>query len=375
MIMNTERELRLSALLDDHLSPDERRSVETAVASDPAAAETLRSLAGVRDLVAGLSRPAGPDLAPAVLERLKTRASRRAGRRPTIRPLRLATLAAGVAASLACLALFGGRFQGPQRPAQQVAPAPPEVLIADASPKSKVDADAANPTAAAELVGPPAPVEPVAATGDAPAVAIASAEPPIAETPAIDPDRLLVRELLDGRRSPRIFLVMDQEGESTADRVASLVGLSTHRDFHRVELPDAAAEGEADGAGASRATVFAATLNPDELATLQERLATAFPERFEEEGERPEIAGDLMDQGRVATLAPNPAADVRIPPTNLAIRFRPREGRNWPTTEPSDEPTAEPEPTRPSLEASSIDAETSRQPRLIQIWIVTSPDK
>lgn len=347
MIMNTEREQQLSALLDDQLSPDERQSVEEAVASDPAAAEDLRSLAGVRDLVAGLSRPTGPDLAPEILKRLELRDSRRMGERFAIRPLRLAALAAGVAASLAGVALIGERFQPAHQPVPRVVQAPSEIPLVEAAP----EVDAATPPAVAELVGPPAPIESAISTDDKPAVAIASTEPPSAEAPAaVDPERRLVQDLLDDHPAPRIFLVTDLEGEATDERVALLLGLSTHRDFHRVEL--------------SGDKVFAATLDPDELATLQERLATAFPDRFEESDEKPAVAARLAEQGRVSTLAANPAADVRIPPTNLAIRFRPRDGRNWPATEQGDEPT------KPSPEAAPAGVEINRQPRPVQVWIM-----
>lgn len=352
MIMNTEREQQLSALLDDQLSPDERRSVEEAVASDPAAAEALRSLAGVRDLVAGLSRPTGPDLAPEILKRLELRNSRQVGERFAIRPLRLVALAAGIAASLAGVALIGERFQPAHQPAPRVVRAPSEIPLVEAAP----EVDATSP-AVAELIGPPAPIESTISTDDKPTVAIASTEPPSAEAPAaVDPERRLVRELLDDHPSPRIFLVTDLKGEATDERVALLLGLSTHRDFHRIEL--------------SGDKVFAATLDPDELATLRERLATAFPDRFEESDEKPAVAARLAEQGRVSTLAANPAADVRIPPTNLAIRFPPRDGRNWRATDQGNEPTTKGEPANPNPGAALASDEVNRQPRPIQIWIM-----
>lgn len=369
--MNTERELLLSAHLDDQLSPDERRSVESAVATDPAAAEALRSLAGVRDLVAGLSRPAGPDLAPEVLKRLEARELRRRGERSTIKIPRLAALVGGVAASLACLALVGGGFQPWRRPAAPLVA--PEPIVEPVLTDSEVSPSVPEVIAPApvELVGPPAPTESMATPDGEPSTAVVSIDRPGEEAPAVDPARSPAQELLDGRHSPRIFLVLDQEVEAIDKRVASLLGLSTRRDFHRIELPRAEAEGDSEGSAPEEAIVFVATLAPDELATLQERLAVAFPDRFEESDESPAIASEVVDQGRVSTLAANPAADIRIPPTSLAIRFPSREGEggNWPPNPQNDEQVA----SEDSDGKASAGVELDHHPRLVQIWIIKPP--
>jgi len=378
--MNTERESQFSAYLDDQLPPDERRSVEMAVESDPAAAEALRSLAGVRDLIAGLSRPTGPDLVPEVMERLKGRNLEHWGRRPMARRLRLAAWATGgVAASIACLALFGERLQPAPRPAPPSA-RPIESILAQSEPT----ADSSVEPDAVELMGPPAPPR-TELSIDEPAPAIASTDQPSAEAPASDPERSLVHELLDGRRSPRIFLVTDLDGDATTERVATLLGLSTHRDFHRIDPPPADAEGDAEKVASTDAVAFAATLDPAELATFRERLATAFPERFEEGDEKPAVAAQLADRGRITTLSANPAADVLIPQTKLAIRFQPQERRIGPAAPRVDDGIAKGESTKPSPEAAPVGDEASRQataespatdpdrPRSVLVWIIKAP--
>src|SRR4051812_32724724 len=64
----------LSAYLDGELDPAPRFEVETASLTAPRLAEELHELAGVRDVLAGLSRPGTPrDLAVAVCERIDGR--------------------------------------------------------------------------------------------------------------------------------------------------------------------------------------------------------------------------------------------------------------------------------------------------------------
>lgn len=378
--MNIARESMLSAYLDDQLSPEQRRAVEAALKSDPAVAESLRSLAVVRDLIAELSRPTGPDLFPEIMERLEGRNLERRSGRPATRRLQLAALASGgVAASIACLALLGGRLQPSPRPAPSFT-APSESILADSGPTT----DAPSEPIIAELLGPPALPRTAISTGES-SPEVASTEQPSADAPASDPDRLLVHELLEGRPPSRVFLVTALDGEATAERVATLLGISTHRNFHRIELPPAEGEVEAEKADAIGAVAFAATLDPAELATFRERLTTAFSERFDDDGEKPAIAADLAKRGRAATLSANPAGDVLIPQTNLALRFQTRERRNWPTTAPDDDRIDARETTGLDAEAAPDGDEASRQPTTetaptepgqpcsVLVWIIADP--
>ena len=365
-----ERESLLSAHLDGELSPKERQEAEAAVAADPIAADEFRSLAGVRDLIAGLSRPTGPDLAPGVMERLKNRRLESRRDRSTARRPRIGALVGGVAASIACLVLFGDRPQPPRPELPNItsaAPAPPPTNI--------------------EIVGPPAPIRPESPAGETlvgPPAELALAGRPTADSSAAEPARPILPELL-ADADPLVFSVADLDETSTREQVAALLGLSSHRDFHQIELPPADSNGDAEAATSpTRATVvFAATLDPKELATFRERLATAFPEGLEEGGPAPTLTAELMGDARVTTLPANPAGDVSFPQTKLAIQFRTGERRNWPALpRDADRPDVD---ARPDQEADApvADAESPRadapepadagQPRSILVWIVDTP--
>src|SRR4051812_31797905 len=78
----------LTAYLDGELDPDQRTSIASALVSDPELAEQLRKLSSVRDLIAGLGRPAlTVDLSGAIADRVVA-ISDRGGRRPRLSPRR-----------------------------------------------------------------------------------------------------------------------------------------------------------------------------------------------------------------------------------------------------------------------------------------------
>lgn len=361
MYKNTEsqRESLLSAHLDGELSAEERQAAEASLATDKAAADELRSLAGVRNLVAGLPRPTGPDLAPAVMERLK---DRRIGPR-TIQPAnrrRIASLVAGVAASVALLALFGGRLRPTTpttRPNSLPSALPDSAATTPAPPSAVVET---------EIAGPPAPPP----TVESP-VAIAATEPEAPkEAPAAEPARAPIPGLADDA-DPLVFSVVDRDAEAARKRVAALLGLSTHRDFHQIKLPPAEAPGDNDAAAApARATVvFAATLDPNEAATLRERLATAFPEGLDEGGPAATLTPELAAKSRVSTLPANPAGDVSFPQIKFALRFPPQDRSDWPESTPAD---GEAQKADSPATGAAPQAEAD-QPRSVLVWIVEAP--
>ena len=72
--MNLDEETFLTAYLDDELDPELRLGVDSALLSSPALVEDLRDLTAVRDLVAGLGRPApAVDISVAVLSMIRRR--------------------------------------------------------------------------------------------------------------------------------------------------------------------------------------------------------------------------------------------------------------------------------------------------------------
>ncbi len=98
----------LSSYLDGELDIDQQQRVDSALAVNPELAERLRSLAVVRDLVAGLHRGPGVDVAPRVMNQIQGR-QRRLKRFPyngawKVRPDRV-WLAASVLAAAATVML------------------------------------------------------------------------------------------------------------------------------------------------------------------------------------------------------------------------------------------------------------------------------
>jgi hypothetical protein len=104
----------LSNFLDGELTPEERRTFEASMATDPSIGEILQDLTRVRDAVASLPRPGLPisvDLASAVLSDLRASRQRR-----TWSPLRVPLMASALAAAAAIwLAIANPLHVPPQR--------------------------------------------------------------------------------------------------------------------------------------------------------------------------------------------------------------------------------------------------------------------
>ncbi len=329
--MSTDHESLLSAYLDGQLVPDQKHSAEAALASDPAAVEELRSLAGVRDLIAGLSRPAAPDLAPEVMRRLNLGSSGRrfAGTRVPWSRHR-AFVVGAAAAGLAGLVFVGGYLQFRPRHVRPQVVMAQNVDAGSFAPDPDVDATLKVVTVAP--VGPPRPIQERSST-DGPSVSplpgpISPDAKLAAENQAAPLARASLLGLLNDQEPPRVFLVTDLDGLPVREQVVSLLGSSTHRDFHQFEIPPTTTTDAASPA--IKSTVFAVTLDPSELATLRDRLTTAFTERLEESEAEPALLTQLAALGQVSTLPANPAADVLFPQTSLSLRFHPHQGNAWP---------------------------------------------
>lgn len=300
----------LSAFLDGQLDPEENRRAETAVASDPAAAEALHSLAAVSNLVAGLARPRGPDVAPLVLRRLAAARPRRwKSWSPYVgRGLGGSALAAGVALVV---------YLGTESRIQGTAEAPRRGSIASSSPARQTDAR----VAVAPVAGgrdEPGGVRPSRASERAPA--------PIVASPAVVAEHAAPRrdvppglvELWKTVGPRRDFVVSSGPEGSTAAAVATLLGQSTHREYYRILLP----AGSGDVAHGEPAVAFAAALDPNEFATLRRRLESRFGRRVAFSEADPETASLLADVGLATPASPTPVADVSFPQNEFALRFR-----------------------------------------------------
>ena len=70
--MSSDDDTILSAYMDGQLDSDQQQQVESALVASPRLAENLRALTAVRDLVAGLPRDTGVDVAPEVMRRIRS---------------------------------------------------------------------------------------------------------------------------------------------------------------------------------------------------------------------------------------------------------------------------------------------------------------
>lgn len=308
--MKLDDESLLSAYLDGELDPDRRAMIESALSSDPEVAGSLRRLAGVRDLVAGLPRPSpGVDLAASIVARVASspppaRHASTSWLRPRMRPRAVASMAGlGLAATLVVavgLALLDGR------------PAPRPGRHHDLAflPAAPVDsADEPAPT-------PPAATMPTVTSREVPAVrARAYDEGPGPDgARARERDAEQIRAMLDSPHLRRIFIVTDVMGGATHDRVEELVQKTprTEATYGRITVTHGIV---IDPRHPNEATVFAMVMNDQELRHFQEQLqrSCAPDVQVEDADADPGVVTQLAEIGQVAVLAGTSATDVVIP--------------------------------------------------------------
>ena len=351
--MYTDQDSLLSAYLDGQVDPDQRRRAEAAVASDPAAAEALRSLSGVRDLVAGLSRPRARDVSVDVLNRIAVDAAR-PRRWKTWGPYVGRGLgASAVAASLGLVVLVGvdSRLRGPSDPPRLRGSGTPETLAAHAPaaepPVPTAVSTPAVPTKVVDSASPPPPAP-------SPVAEVAEAPTPPRDQPAG------FRELWETVGARRDFVVSADPAEATTETVATLLGQSSHRDFYKIVVPSETGP----AAGDDVTVAFAATLDPQEFATLRGRLESEFRSGLVVRESDPEVTALLADVGHVTASSASPAADVAFPRTEQAIRFL-TAASSSPRPEPIDPDSSRPDDATPPLTTADPTG-----PSVVLIWIV-----
>jgi hypothetical protein len=319
--MNDKDESFLSAYLDDQLDPDEQQRVEAALASDPRLAEELRSLSGLRDVMAGLSREASVDVAPQVMDRISRRRARArsplgllwlSGHLRVLGPVGAAGLAAGflLVISLASFVLL----RSPVRVRQSTHPVigqnssqavqtevhpPTPALPATRALASEV-ARRDRPTAALDRT----------ARGDGDA-----AQSPSGPSRWREPDQL--RHFLDHPNVRRFLVLCDGAAGEPEQKVASVIEQSTRFGFYKLTIAHGVV---IDPRHPQEATVFALLVDPQELTRLRERLRAAVPDRVEEPSVDPAVITQLADIGQVEGRPPAPLGDVMIPREGLALR-------------------------------------------------------
>ncbi len=354
-IMTIEQDLLLSAYLDHEVDSDRKRRAEEAVASDPAAAEALRSLAAVRDLVAGLSRPCAPDASFGVLKRIADEADRPRRWRTWGPYLGRGLAASAVAASLGLVVFVGAKSRSPVRSDPPRVPIAKPVGTLALGPPAQAAVPSLAEAAAAEADDP----APTPRGGQASPPVVADAEPP---APRRDlPPGFQELWAADGPR--RDFVVTSSPDESTTAAVETLLGQSTHRAFYKIVVPAGASE-----ARDASSVAFAARLDPAEYTTLRGRLGSKFRNRVVIGDSEPEVAALLADVGRVTSTPAAPAADVSFPQTRHALRTHsdPSSTHRGEADDLTDRPDKPPDPATPADPSG---------PSVVMIWIVApTPD-
>ena len=346
--MSLDDESLLGTYLDGELEPEQRRAVESSLATDSRLAEKVQGLSSVRDLVANLSRPASPDVSPEVMRRVRQALLRRRPWTLDRRARRWA--AAGLAASAAAIALLpllslhrhgtaeapfsaGAAHHNPPSGGNSPRPELPADMVARASHPASLPVNVFGPA-------------------DTPsAVSVARAEQ---ATETDDQER--VRKLLVDPHLRRVFLVADHIGQPAEQQVASLVERTTHRDYFKITVSQGIV---IDPRHPGKATVFAVVLDENELGPFRDRLKKAFSDRLQEDDVNPAVAMQLADIGQVVSLPAHPIGDLTIPRSNLA--WRARELGEPKDPDPAlvdaaaelDEPTAEQERSSPAAALES----------------------
>lgn len=331
--------------MDGQLSPDQQLLVESALVSDPQLGEELRSLTAVRDLLAGLPRPAAVDLTSRVRDRLRGKSRLRRilavvpGPVVVLRRPARAVGMLGVAAGLLFAVLL--TFAHMNRPAALLGENVPSLQVSLGLPPVPPDASESRwPSFASHPNHKAAPSQPEDENlrpGDS--------RRPAASSSALEH----VSQYLDNPDLRQMFLVTDVMDQSGPDQVATVVEQTTRFNYYKITI----AQGIViDPRHPDEATVFALVVNPSELSSLRDRLRTAFKERVEESPIDPKVVTQLADIGHVQACPPSPMADVVIPREALAIRIPRAKGGEDPAPAPDPETPTRKGPT-PQQERSS----------------------
>jgi hypothetical protein len=320
--MSLDDDSLLSAYMDGRLGPDQQQWVESALVSDPQAAEALRHLTILRDLVAGLSREAPVDVSPAVMARIDRRLRLRTFLRGWLRPVRALPRRVRLAGALALPAmLLTAVVMTPSL--RWHPPDPPIGAGRDSRPVDATTGTPSRPTSPTRDPDAPEHYQPSFVSDDSgdgasDGLDFGDDRPAMTRTAAAG---VLgsggiehVRQYLDHPHLRHVLLVADLDG--TAQRqVASVVERTTRLNFYRITVSQGIV---IDPRHPDEATVFALVVSPRELKTLCQKLREVLNERVEEVPVEPGIVTQLAQIDDVQAFIP--AGALEIPRDDLAIK-------------------------------------------------------
>jgi hypothetical protein len=327
--MTSDDDTFLSAYLDGELDADQQQRVDSALVASPELAERLRAISVVRDLVVGLHRDAGVDVAPMVMSRIRRRRQSRfqfSAWGPGAPRARQAAAVAGIltfaAGILVVVTLTATHRQPRARFFAPGAGAAIDNVITDAKPGPG--------TAGGNELAPIVALQPSSSSADAGAVSTVALNKPRsavehgAAAGGVDgqsaaTDLELSRRLLDSPYRRRFFLSKSGGIGNAQQQVASVVEHTTRLGFCKITVSQGIV---IDPRHPEEATVFALLVNPNELDRLRDQLKVALPDLIEETTADPAIVTQLADIGRVQSLSPAPLADVLISREDLALRTK-----------------------------------------------------
>ena len=201
---------------------------------------------------------------------------------------------------------------------------------------------------------------------DAPRVDPEPAGPPIviASSPsrAVEDRVSALHELLDRPDPHRVFLISAENGPADFTETAALLEISSHRNFYQLDPSGA------DGGNGPSASVFVAELDPNELATLRNRLSGAFAGRLDEIEVDRRLLAELANGRRVTALRAAPAGEILFPRNQMALQSAAVAG-------PSPALGGEPEPaeraSRP-VASSTVETGSRRDDRasIVLLWFI-----
>jgi hypothetical protein len=374
--MTLHDESILSAYLDGQLGPEEQQAVESALLDEPRLADDLASLAGLRDLLAGLPRESPVDLTSRVMRRVRRRALLGTARGVVawgpVRAAGLAAIAAGVLMMLAAPWFLQVR-RGPAGAAE------PRIADREAIRKARPSLSNARWPAFPPHTGGERTTQPGGSEDHRPSRAQSADGAGSAQVELVD-----VREYLDNPQLRHIFVVTDVGDGSDEQRVADVVEHTTQFNYYKITISQGIV---LDPRHPDQATVFALVVGPRELESLRDRLRTALNDRVEEESAEPGVVTRLADIGHVEACSPSPSANMDIPREDLAFKHRitgvvgeAAEPPRAETPKGTGGPTPEAEPPRaetpkgtggptPEQERSSPAAEFMDRSLVVLVWV------